>query len=183
MSRKAASIAFKTAGEAILLIGETSGWLGQSAYLRDVCGRAEGAPPPVDLPLERKTGDFIRALIDEGSATAVHDVSDGGLLVALAEMAMAGGIGARLYGPPVQVPAHAFWFGEDQARYVFTVAADAAEVHRARAPRGALGAAARQTGGDTIGLPSERPISSGLRDNRELVARVHDRAGGEPVDR
>jgi phosphoribosylformylglycinamidine synthase II len=156
---KAASISFKTAGEAILLIGETSGWLGQSAYLRDVCGRAEGAPPPVDLPLERKTGDFIRALIDEGSASAVHDVSDGGLLVALAEMAIAGGMGARLYGPPVQVPAHAFWFGEDQARYVFTVAADAAETIIARARHEGLSVRRLgQTGGDTMGLPSERPI-------------------------
>src|SRR5205807_1126806 len=112
---KSASLAFKAADEIILLIGETQGWLGQSLYLRDVCGREEGAPPPVDLAAERRNGDLVRALIVERIATAVHDVSDGGLLVALAEMGMASGIGARLYAAPMLVPEHAFWFGEDQA--------------------------------------------------------------------
>src|SRR5580700_10049936 len=96
---KSATLAFKGENEAILLIGEASGWLGQSLYLRDVCGREEGAPPPVDLAAERRNGDFVRALIGQGIATAVHDVSDGGLLVALAEMAMASGIGAQLTAP------------------------------------------------------------------------------------
>ncbi len=67
--RKSATIAFKQGGETILLVGETQGWLGQSLYLRDVCGREEGAPPPVDLAAERRNGDFVRALIDEGTAT------------------------------------------------------------------------------------------------------------------
>ena len=93
---KSATLAFKREGEAILLIGETTGWLGQSIYLRDICGREEGAPPPVDLIEERENGDFVRALILDGTATAAHDLSDGGLLVALAEMAMASGIGAAL---------------------------------------------------------------------------------------
>ena len=93
---KSMTLAFKADGEAILLIGETRGWLGQSLYLRDICGREEGAPPPVDLAAEKRNGDFVRGLIRDGLATAVHDVSDGGLLVALAEMAMASGIGAVL---------------------------------------------------------------------------------------
>ncbi|MBN8920803.1 MAG: phosphoribosylformylglycinamidine synthase subunit PurL, partial [Rhizobiales bacterium] len=117
----AVTLAFKAEGEAILVVGDTQGWLGQSVYLRDVCGQEEGAPPPVDLTLERRTGEIVRDLIGERIATAVHDVSDGGLLVALAEMAMASGIGARLYGAPALIPPHAFWFGEDQARYVVTV--------------------------------------------------------------
>src|SRR5580692_3045844 len=91
-----ATLAFKATGEAILLVGETRGALGQSLYLRDICGREEGAPPPVDLAAERRNGDFVRALIAEALATAVHDVSDGGLAVAVAEMAMAAGIGADL---------------------------------------------------------------------------------------
>ena len=66
---KSATLAFKRAGEAILLIGETTGWLGQSIYLRDICGREEGAPPPVDLIEERENGDFVRALILDGTAT------------------------------------------------------------------------------------------------------------------
>ena len=96
---KSMTLAFKAEGEAILLIGETHGWLGQSLYLRDICGREEGAPPPVDLAAERRHGDFVRGLIRDGMVTAVHDVSDGGLLVALAEMAMASGIGAVLEAP------------------------------------------------------------------------------------
>ena len=102
---KSATLAFKRAGEAILLIGETTGWLGQSVYLRDICGREEGAPPPVDLVEERENGDFVRALILDGTATAVHDLSDGGLAVALAEMAMASGIGAALSEAPTDIPA------------------------------------------------------------------------------
>ncbi len=61
-----ATLAFKSAGEAILLIGETTGWLGQSLYLREICGREEGAPPPVDLAAEKRKGDFVRALIVKG---------------------------------------------------------------------------------------------------------------------
>jgi phosphoribosylformylglycinamidine synthase len=74
-----ATLAFKAAGEAILLIGDTQGWLGQSVYLRDVCGREEGAPPPVDLAAEKRNGDVVRGMIHAGTATAVHDISDGGL--------------------------------------------------------------------------------------------------------
>ena len=76
---KSATLAFKAAGEAILLIGDTQGWLGQSVYLRDICGREEGAPPPVDLAAEKRNGDVVRGMIHAGTATAVHDVSDGGL--------------------------------------------------------------------------------------------------------
>jgi phosphoribosylformylglycinamidine synthase len=155
--RKSATLAFKAADEAILLIGETTGWLGQSLYLREICEREAGAPPPVDLQAERRHGEFVRELIAEGIATAVHDVSDGGLLVALAEMAIASGIGAELDRAPLA--AHAFWFGEDQGRYVVTTAAARAEriVQRAMA----AGIPARQlgmTGGDALTLEGERPI-------------------------
>jgi phosphoribosylformylglycinamidine synthase len=154
-----ASLAFKAEGEAILLIGETIGWLGQSVYLRDICGREEGAPPPVDLIEERENGDVVRALIGEGLATAAHDLSDGGLLVAIAEMAMASGIGATLSAAPDDTPAHAFWFGEDQARYLVTVPAGRAEAVMQRAQ--AAGVPVRHvgtTGGATLILPGERPI-------------------------
>jgi phosphoribosylformylglycinamidine synthase II len=157
---KSATLAFKAADEAILLIGETQGWLGQSVYLRDVCGREEGAPPPVDLIEERENGDIVRALIGEGLVTAAHDVSDGGLLVALAEMAMASGIGATLDAAPEDTPGHAYWFGEDQARYLVTVPADRARavierVQAASVPVSRIGA----TGGDSIAIPGERDIA------------------------
>jgi len=154
---KSATLAFKAADEAILLVGETAGWLGQSLYLREICEREEGAPPPVDLASERRNGDLVRLLIGEGAVTAVHDVADGGLLVALAEMAMASGIGAELDATPSA--AHAFWFGEDQGRYVITVPLGQADpitnrVREAGIPVRPLG----MTGGDALTLRAERPI-------------------------
>ena len=116
----------------LVLIGTTRGWLGQSLWLREVAGREEGPPPPVDLAAERFNGDFVRGLILQGHVRACHDCSDGGLLVAIAEMAMAGTGGARLLPGPAEVAAHAFWFGEDQGRYVLAVP-DAAAVLQAAA--------------------------------------------------
>src|SRR5690348_5583504 len=150
---KAMTIAFKGEDEAVLLVGETRGWLGQSLYLRDLCGREEGAPPPVDLAAERRHGDWVRALIRDGLITAAHDVADGGVLVALTEMAMASGIGAVLEAP-AGIPAFAFWFGEDQARYVITTAHSQPVLERAKSagvPLTALGA----TGGALLALTGE----------------------------
>jgi phosphoribosylformylglycinamidine synthase len=153
------TLAFKHDGEAILLVGETTGWLGQSVYLRDVCGQEAGAPPPVDLIEERENGDFVRSLILDGTATAVHDLSDGGLAVAVAEMAMAGRRGASLEPAPDDVPAHAFWFGEDQARYLVTVPqAKLAEVTERAKRASVLISRLGTTGGDALTLGSERPI-------------------------
>jgi phosphoribosylformylglycinamidine synthase len=157
---KSATLAFKAGGEAILLIGDTQGWLGQSVYLRDVCGREEGAPPPVDLATEKRNGDVVRGMIHAGTATAVHDVSDGGLLVALTEMAMAGGIGAQLLAAPAAIVPHAYWFGEDQARYIVTVpAADAGLVLAKMKGVGVPCARIGTTGGDTVAVSGEEAVS------------------------
>jgi phosphoribosylformylglycinamidine synthase len=107
------------AGLAIILIGETRGWLGQSLYLRELHGREDGAPPPVDLAVERRNGDFVRSQILADRVKACHDLSDGGLLVGLAEMGIAGGTGVTVKQPAgTGVPSHAFFYGEDQARYL-----------------------------------------------------------------
>ena len=98
---KAAQTGFARDGDAILLIGETKGWLGQSAYAHDLCGRTDGAPPPVDLAAERRNGDFVRGLILSGRVSAAHDLSDGGLAVALAEMALSRRHGSRNRGAPI----------------------------------------------------------------------------------
>ncbi len=119
--RTAAGIAFRGEGHEIWLVGQTRGHLGQSLWLRDLHGREEGPPPPVDLAAERAAGDWVRARILEGTATAVHDLSDGGLLVALAEMALTGGIGASI-APLPGLAAAAWAFGEDQGRYLLAVA-------------------------------------------------------------
>ena len=157
---KSATLAFKQAGETILSIGATSGWLGQSMYLRDICGREEGAPPPVDLAAEKHNGDFLRGLIRDGLVTAVHDLSDGGLLVALAEMAMAGKIGATIGKPPTNIPAHGYWFGEDQARYVVTLSA--AQLSAVLAKAKAANVVCSEigtTGGDALVIGDEGSVS------------------------
>ena len=118
---KSATIAFKGTGDVIVLIGERSGHLGQSLWLREVHGREEGAPPAVDLEAERRNSEFVRAHIAKGALTAVHDVSDGGIAVTVAEMALAGNIGAMLHAPLPCGVACAL-FGEDQGLYVATVA-------------------------------------------------------------
>jgi phosphoribosylformylglycinamidine synthase len=156
---KSVTLAFKAAGEAILLIGDAQGWLGQSVYLRDICGREEGAPPPVDLAAEKRNGDVVRGMIRAGTATAVHDVSDGGLLVALAEMAISSDIGALLLAAPESIVPHAYWFGEDQERYIVTIPAEEAGLVLAKM-KGAGVPCARigTTGGDAIAVAGEAPV-------------------------
>lgn len=122
------TLPFKQAGDAIYLLGAEP-WatpnperslVGQSLWLREIHGREEGRAPHVDLVLEKNSGEFIRELIAAGLVNAVHDVSDGGLAVALAEMAMASGLGAEVENHPDYNPAR-WWFGEDQGRYIVTV--------------------------------------------------------------
>jgi phosphoribosylformylglycinamidine (FGAM) synthase-like enzyme len=156
---KTASIGFKTAGDIVLVIGQTKGWLGRSAYLETICEREEGAPPPVDLDAEKRNGEFVRSLIQGGRVNAVHDVSDGGLAIALAEMAIAGRLGATISLGGSGPPAHAFLFGEDQARYV--VAARPTEAAMIVFEGRAIGIVVQtlgSTGGDSLTLPGEAPI-------------------------
>jgi phosphoribosylformylglycinamidine synthase len=112
----------------------------------------------VDLAAERKTGDFVRAQILSGVITACHDVSDGGLLVALAEMAMAGNTGITLLPPPSSPALHAFWFGEDQARYI----AATTDATALLAAAGSAGTPARRLGrasGESLTLHDGATIS------------------------
>lgn len=116
---------FVEEGNVVVLIGEHGSEMGQSLYLRDILGREEGAPPPVDLSLEKRHGDFVRNQIRAGAINAAHDLSDGGLGVAVAEMAMKSGLGADIELPAEN--AHIAFYAEDQARYLVTCAADEAE--------------------------------------------------------
>jgi phosphoribosylformylglycinamidine synthase subunit PurL len=156
-----ARIAFAAPSEPIFLVGAHRQWgthLGQSIYLRDLHERRDGPPPPVDLAHERRTGDFVRTLIRRGIATAVHDLSDGGLAVGLAEMAIASGIGAevnQLNGiDPIPV-----FFGEDQGRYLVTIGEEHIDAMLEEAA--ALGIFAPwigNTGGDALKLGEARAI-------------------------
>jgi len=154
-----ATIALKQDGDALILIGPEGGHLGQSLYQELASGGYEGAPPPVDLAAELRAGDFVRGLIREGRVSAAHDISDGGLLVAVAEMALAGGLGVALDATPEGRPAHAAWFGEDQGRYLVAAAPDEAarilqEAAKAGIPARRVGKAA----GDALKLPGEAPL-------------------------
>ncbi len=159
----------------LVVIGTEAGHLGQSLYQELATGKFDGAPPPVTLDDEIKAGRLIRALIRSGIALAVHDCSDGGLLVAIAEMALAGGanggsreasgVGVELYPYEGKLPAHAIWFGEDQGRYVVEVTPAKAEevLERARLlelPARIVGRtlSASDTGGECLSLKGESPL-------------------------
>ena len=157
---KIANIALKAEGNVLVVIGHERGHLGQSLYQGHVTGKFEGAPPPVDLTDEIKAGRLVRTLIREGRVVSVHDCSDGGLLVAIAEMALAGNTGAELFPYEGRLPAHAAWFGEDQGRYVLEVAPRKAEevLERARLLELPSRIAGR-AGGDALVLKGETALS------------------------
>ena len=115
-----ATIAFKEEDEIVVLLCHSHSHLGQSLWLREIHGRHDGPPPPVNLEMERKTGELVRELIAQGAVTAVHDCSDGGAAVALAEMALAGNIGFTSTIAPGMPPLAGLYFGEDQGRYLVT---------------------------------------------------------------
>ncbi|MCG8692081.1 MAG: phosphoribosylformylglycinamidine synthase subunit PurL, partial [Minwuiales bacterium] len=163
------TLALKDAGETLILIGDTTGHLGQSLYLREVLSREDGRPPPVDLAAERRNGDLVRGLIRDGRVSACHDLADGGLLIALAEMCLAGDIGATVEVPGDAGPAHGWLFGEDQARYLISVASqDATAVLEKAAEAGVPAAAIGETGGGDLTVGGHFTISLGrIRDANE----------------
>jgi phosphoribosylformylglycinamidine synthase len=165
--RKSATVAFKKEGETLVLIGHSNGHVGQSLWL-DVChGRRDGPPPPVDLDVERRAGQLVRQLAGDGKVTAVHDISDGGALIAIAEMALAGGMGAEVTLPNVPNPA-AVLFGEDQGRFLVTtrdpasVMARATEANLFSAAIGTVGGDAVQGPGFTASLADLRAVHEGF---------------------
>ena len=153
-----ATVAIPREGLDLVLVGETKGWLGSSIYLQVIEDRNEGAPPPVDLTSEKRNGDFVRGLIQAGRVAACHDLSDGGLAVAAAEMAIAGGIGAKMAEAPDGLPLHGWLFGEDQARYLVAVEDGAAIVAEAQAA-GISAMVVGQTGGDALTVGDTHTIS------------------------
>ncbi|ATN34613.1 phosphoribosylformylglycinamidine synthase II [Rhizobium sp. ACO-34A] len=159
---KMARIRFAAQGQAILLAGAPSGWgthLGQSVYLRDIHGRTDGPAPHVDLAHEKKVGEFVRGLIEAGLATAVHDCSSGGLALAVAEMAIASGIGATINALEGADPIPVF-YGEDQGRYVVTVDEKNVDAVLVRAEAaGVFCPWIGRTGGNNVVLGSARGVA------------------------
>ncbi|MEM1133353.1 MAG: phosphoribosylformylglycinamidine synthase subunit PurL [Pseudomonadota bacterium] len=114
---KMMTMGFKNDGDVIFLIGQKDGVkLDQSLWTEKMIGQRKGVTPKTDLDFERHLGDMIVGLIADGILTSVHDVSDGGMLVAASEMALAGGIGCQFY----ETTDPNFWFGENQGRYLVT---------------------------------------------------------------
>jgi phosphoribosylformylglycinamidine synthase II len=114
------STALQEVGLDIWLLGTTKGHLGSSLYLQVIENREEGACPPVNLAQEKKHGLWLLHMQSLGLIKACHDIADGGLLIALAEMVMAGKVGATCSLPAEMqaLPAFAALFGEDQGRYI-----------------------------------------------------------------
>ena len=165
-----ATLAYGASDLALILIGECFGWLGSSLYLREVCGREEGAPPPVDLAIERANGELVRALIEHGWVAASHDLSDGGLYVALAEMALASGIGADLALPEDGEAGPGWLFGEDQGRYLLAITAEHLDLVLAEVRRqGGLARRVGTTGGRALTLGGAGAICL------DELAEVHER--------
>ncbi len=154
-----ADIALNGGNTLLILIGAEQGWLGQSLYQLIMTGKLEGAPPPVSLAEEHAAGALVRRLIRSGQTLSVHDCADGGLLVAVAEMALAGAIGVELFAYEGRLPAHAIWFGEDQGRYVVEIAPSAADdvLNEAR-DAGLCARIIGRTGGDALMLTGEPPL-------------------------
>ena len=152
-------LGIRESGLILVLIGNSTGHLGRSIFLRDVLGRDEGPVPEIDLAVERRTGDCVRGLILDGKIAACHDLSDGGLAVAAAEMTLAGGIGVTLDPPPPGFGLHAWLYGEDQARYLVATGDEKAVLaacEAAQIPARRIGIAAGRSltlpDGDTISL-------------------------------
>jgi len=148
---KSATPAFKAEGETLILLGHSKGEVGQSLWLDVIHGRRDGQPPAVDLQVERRLGELLRKVTEQGLVTAVHDISDGGALVAIAEMALAGSMGARVSLPDVPNPA-AILFGEDQGRALVTTRDPQAVIDAATAAN-IFAAAIGEAGGDSVEGP------------------------------
>jgi len=126
---KSATISLKDVGDHLFLIGKWQPHLGQSLWLRETAGHPHGPPPPVDLHAERAAGEAVRKLITEGIAVAVHDLSDGGLAVAAAEMALAGDLGVTINSEPLLGTLAEQFFSETQGCYLVEVSGSWEKAH------------------------------------------------------
>ena len=176
--RKSATIGFKAEGDRLWLVGGPTSHLGQSIWLNVCHAGSEGPPPPVELDVEKRAGEFVRAAISSGIVNACHDISDGGVLVAVAEMALAGNFGVDVEGIDWKVmPIRENWvlgdveatkeslapflFGEDQSRYLVTTTdPEGVELFALAAQHGVPVWYLGFVGGDTISV-GDMPGTSG----------------------
>ena len=111
----------KSSDSLLIVVGETKGHIHQSALCHDILYLKKGPPPTMNLQEEKKNSFFIRDLIEKKLTQSVHDVSDGGIALAIAEMCMAGTIGAKISTNLTGPERVKYLFGEDQARYIIEI--------------------------------------------------------------
>ena len=112
---------FKESGNHILVIGKTLGHLFQSEFFREIFNFNEGPPPEINLFNEKNNGLAVLNLISKKLVNSVHDISAGGIIIALSEMCNSGNIGAIIKPPRNDINLHEYLFGEDQSRYIIEV--------------------------------------------------------------
>ena len=119
--KKPMSHQFKKANNNILVIGKTFGHLEQSVFLEEIYSIIEGQPPEINLINEKNNGESVLEIIKKDLAESVHDISSGGLLIALAEMSMGSDYGVKINKPKKLTNLFKYFFGEDQSRYVLEI--------------------------------------------------------------
>ena len=112
---------FKKENNIILLIGKTYGHIEQSCFLKENFSISEGYPPEVNLNNEKNNGEIVLRLIRKNLISSAHDVSSGGLLVALSEMSIGSNFGVKIFKPKNLTNKLEYFFGEDQGRYIIEV--------------------------------------------------------------
>jgi len=112
---------FKQNKSVIILLGKTFGHLEQSCFLKENYSITEGMPPEVNLLNEKNNGENVLKLIQDNLVLSSHDVSNGGLIVALVEMTLFSNYGAKILKPKKLTNLFRYFFGEDQGRYILEI--------------------------------------------------------------
>ncbi len=122
--KKTINIKTKKTGNLIMVVGKTLGHIEQSTFLHENYSIFDGPPPDINLINERNNGLAVCELIKNNLVFSAHDVSTGGLLVALAEMSIASGLGLKIYKPKKTASSIEYFYGEDQGRYLLEISPD-----------------------------------------------------------
>ena len=112
---------FKKDKSIVIVIGKTFGHLEQSVLFEEVYSIVDGHPPEINLTNEKNNGENVLEIIKKDLVNSVHDISNGGLIVALAEMSMGSNYGVKINKPKNLTNLFKYFFGEDQGRYVLEV--------------------------------------------------------------
>ena len=119
--KKMITMDFKKIDNLVLVIGKTEGHLDQSIFARDILNEKNGPPPEINLFNEKNNGETILSLIEKNYVKSVHDISLGGIMIAVAKMCIKGKKGIKLKKPNYLINQFEYLFGEDQGRYIIEI--------------------------------------------------------------